>query len=155
MLHDRVMVFKTLCQGIVWKPTVRWRTSKEGCHLRVGLFLLLSRQHSGTPLWCALGFVRTSRDPTHTASVLGRVTGPECLLGEVTGRKACSVPGLEISGKILCSRANFYKKQNEKISEMNYWGNLTVSTPSPPTTLELSGHLILEALLILTTLHSL
>jgi hypothetical protein len=38
---------------------------------------------------------------------LGRVTGPKCLFGEVTGRKACSAPGLEKSGKILCSRANF------------------------------------------------
>lgn len=92
------------------EPTVRLRTSEEGCHLKVGLILLLSRQHSGTLIWYVLGFVKTSKDPTHTVSVLGRVTGPECLLGEVTGRKACSEPGLEISGKILCSRANLQVK---------------------------------------------
>lgn len=133
------------------EPTVRWRTSKEGCHLRVALVLLLSRQHSGTLIWCALGLVKPSSDPTHTVSVLGRVTSPECLLGEVTGRKACSVPGLEISGKILCSRANFCKKQNEKIWSMNYWENLATVILSPKSCLDTSfwKHLLYSPPLII------
>lgn len=59
---------------------------------------------------CAFGFIKTNRDPVHTVSILGGVTGPKCLLGEDTGRKACSMPGLEKSGKILCSRANLQVK---------------------------------------------
>lgn len=47
------------------------------------------------------------RHLAHTTSVFCRITGPRCLPGEVTGRKACSMPGFEKSGKILCSRANF------------------------------------------------
>lgn len=46
----------------------------------------------------------------HTSSVLGRVTSSTGLFGEVTGRNARSITGLEKSGKILCCRANLQVK---------------------------------------------
>lgn len=46
----------------------------------------------------------------HTSSVLGRISSSTGLLGEVTGRNARSITGLEKSGKILCCRANLQVK---------------------------------------------
>lgn len=84
---------------------------RQDAFFGVGLILLLScgtSRHTTEPS-STLGNT-TGRNPAHTVSVLGRVTGSKCFCGEVTGRKARSMTGLEKSGKILCCCANLQVK---------------------------------------------
>lgn len=87
--------------------SVRWRMSQEGCPLQCGAHSFLVQWHITKPSTLE---GTTCRDAAHTISVLWRATGSNCLCGEVTGRKARSMAGLEKSGKILCCRANLQVK---------------------------------------------
>lgn len=114
MLRGHVMVFKILftasvvgfpfrCFGHMKEFPGRLPPSVWGA-----FFFVLSdtQAHHG-----AFDFRRSIlQKVAHTTSVLGRVTSSTGLFGEVTGRNARSITGLEKSGKILCCRANLKVK---------------------------------------------